>query len=200
MDSSALLDMVSCGIVILNVRARILHINAHATEILRDNKDVLIEKGVFCTRSLSHRRALSEALVNLASSEVAEPVGISIARPNRRPLSLVLVRLAGTRRGGRSNNQLAVFLSDPEINIPLKTQLFSDLFLLTPVQSSIAALMMQGLSTDRVAVKLGITNNTLREHLKLMFTKVSVRNQGELLHTLLCSPIRFRFPSPPERV
>ena len=62
------------------------------------------------------------------------------------------------------------------------------LFQFTPVESSIAILMMESFGTAAIAKELAITRNTLRDHLKSMFSKTRTRNQSELLHTLLRCP------------
>jgi len=198
MPYSALLNMVPCGVVVLNTRGRILRANAHAADIFRDNPDVRADKGFLRARSVAHNRALSDALAKLANSEIPQPIGFSIARSTRRPISIVLAKLPPRPAEAAPNGEtarIAAFITDPDLNVRPNGQLLRDLFQFTPVETSIAILMMEHRDTSRIAKELHITNNTLREHLKLMFPKVNARNQIELLHVLLCCPARFRFPS-----
>ena len=196
--TAAILDMVPCGVVVLTTQAKILRVNAHAREIFQANIDFQIDKNILRFRSVAHNRALSNALKQLAEPEANEPTGFNIARSGRRPLAIVLTRLAlrqAVDSGKNEKLKIAAFVSDPDINIRPKAELICELFNFTPVQSAISIRMMEQMGPDLIARDLGITNNTLREHFKSMFPKVNAKTKGELLHTLLCSPARFRFPS-----
>ena len=198
MLSVALLNMVPCGIVVLNAKARILFTNTFAANLLRTTSDLCADKGFLRARSIPHSRALSDALAHLVHSERPEPVGFSIARSNRCPLSIALARLAplpGKTVPKPENVRIAAILSDPERNIRPSASLIRDLFQFTPVESSIAVLMMESVDTARIAEGRGISRDTIREHLKLMFPKVNAKNQIELLHILLHSPASFLFPA-----
>jgi len=196
MLSSALLDMLPVGVLVLNRQAKILFANAFATEVLRAGADLNAVDGLFHLRSVPHSRALSEALHRLAYSETPEPVGFNIARTNRRPLSIVLAKLPPRAKACATPEKcrIALFFSDPEFHQRPSASLVRDLFEFTPVESSIAVLMMESLDTAAVAHELGIARNTLRDHLKSMFSKTHTRNQGELLHILLRCPVGLRFP------
>jgi DNA-binding CsgD family transcriptional regulator len=198
MVSSALLDMLPLGIMVLNRQAKILFANIWATDLLRTGGDLNVVDGVFCARSIPHSRALSDALHRLACTETHEPVGFNIARTDHRPLSIVLAKLPARSKAFDTPGKcrIAVFLSDPEFNHRPSAALVRDLFEFTPVESSIAILMMESFDTGAVAGELAITRNTLRDHLKSMFFKTRTRNQGELLHILLRCPAGLRFPSP----
>ncbi len=197
MLSAALLDMMPFGIVVLNVRARILYANAYASEFLDATDGLYAEKGVLRARAVPHQRVLSEILEGFARDEQSMPVGLSIARSNQRPVSIVLSTLPRQKKGtSRSSGSLriALVLGDPDRQNTPATPLVNDLFQLTPAESQIAILMMECADTALIAQKLEITGNTLRDHLKSIFLKTNSKNQGELLHTLLCSPLGMRFP------
>jgi DNA-binding CsgD family transcriptional regulator len=200
MLSADLLDMLPLGIIVLNRHGKILFANAYASDFLDASADLNAVKGVLCARSIAHSRALQEALHRLAHEGAHEPVGFSIARTNRRPISTVLSKLPPRAKTAPTPDKprIALFLSDPDYNrqpsAPIS--LVRELFHFTPVESSIAILMMDSLDTAAIAQKLGIARNTLRDHLKSMFSKTCTRNQGELLHTLIRCPAVLRFPPP----
>jgi DNA-binding CsgD family transcriptional regulator len=190
------LDMLPLGIVVLNRNARILFANTYASGLLSASTDLTVVDGILRARSTSHKRALSEALNSLAHNAALAPIGFSIARTNQRPLSVVLAQLPHRAKTlptpGRS--RIVVFLSDPDFGHRPNAALIHDLFQFTPVESAIAMLMMESLDTGAIASQLAITRNTLRDHLKAMFSKTHTRNQSELLHTLLRCPASLRFP------
>ncbi|MGA2186455.1 MAG: hypothetical protein ABSH47_25850 [Bryobacteraceae bacterium] len=201
MLSAALLDMLPFGIIVLNRHAKTLFANAYASDFLHASADLNVVDGVLRARSIPHRRALQEALHGLAHEAAHEPVGFNIARTNQRPISIVLAKLPPRARTSPTpdKSRIAVFLSDPDFDHHPSAPLVREIFQFTPVESSIAILMMESLATAAIAKELAITRNTLRDHLKSMFSKTHTRYQGELLHTLLRSPASLRFPSPPVR-
>jgi DNA-binding CsgD family transcriptional regulator len=200
MLSADLLDMLPFGIIELNRHAKILFANAYASDLLDASADLNAVEGVLCARSIAHSRALHEALHRLVHEATLEPVGFSIARTNQRPISTVLAKLPPRAKTLPSpdKSRIAVFLSDPDFNHQPSAPagLVRELFHFTPVETSIAILMMDSLDTGAIAKELAIARNTLRDHLKSMFSKTCTRNQGDLLHTLLRCPASLRFPSP----
>ena len=185
------LDMLPFGVVLLNSRAKILSANAYARRLLSAGGDLKEEGGVLRTRSNTHNRALTAALQRLSGPCAGMPTAFSIARANRRPISIVITRLP--TRGSARNSRMALFVSDSEPVHCASASLLRDLFDFTAAESSIASRMMGGMDTASIAHELEITRNTLRDHLKSMFGKTQTRNQGELLYTLLRCPASLVF-------
>ncbi len=198
MLSAALLDLLPIGIIVANRHAKILFANARGSDIVRASDDLNIVDGVLRARSLSHSRALHKALEALAHEVDRQPLGFSIARTNQRPVSVVLARLKPRAKTvpTHENARIAVFLSDPDLNYDPSAPLLRELFHFTPVESSIAVLMMKSLDTGAISEELAISRSAVRDHLKSMFSKTHTRYQSELLHTLLRCPATLRFPSP----
>jgi len=195
-----ILDLLPFGVIIVNKRGKILFTNGFGREILDTRSELKDHFGVLRARSLSHNRALSDAFNRLSEPGTQDPIGFGIARPNRSPLSVVLVRLMSPAEQvlRTENVRIAVFLSDPGVNCCPSASLLRTLFEFTPVEASVAKLMLESCDTAAIAAKLQITRNTLRDHLKSMFSKTNTRNQGELLYALLRCPATLRFHSPME--
>jgi DNA-binding CsgD family transcriptional regulator len=104
---------------------------------------------------------------------------------------MVLSKLPSSARSPR----FAILISNPGSSPRASAPLLQALFQFTPVESTIAVLMMASLSTAAIAAELTITKNTLRDHLKSMFAKTGTRNQSQLLHTLLRCPAILSFPA-----
>jgi DNA-binding CsgD family transcriptional regulator len=197
MVSFPLLDMLPFGVIVLDTKAKTLFTNAYASDLLHTGAELDAVDGFLRARSIPHSRALHSALERLAGEAAQEPIGFNIARAEQRPISIVLARLPSRSKGTTSGKcRIAVFLYDPELDHHASAPLVRDLFQFTPVESSIATLMMESLDTAAIARELAITRNTLRDHLKSMFSKTRTRNQGELIHTLLRCPAALRFRSP----
>ena len=84
-------------------------------------------------------------------------------------------------RGG-ANGQMAVILDSAD------TGHVSSLILaahgLTPAQSRVVALVLQGRSTPFIVTELQISANTLQEHLHAVFDKLGIGSRRELVATL----------------
>jgi DNA-binding CsgD family transcriptional regulator len=59
---------------------------------------------------------------------------------------------------------------------------------LTPAQSAVARSLFAGRSVEETANELELSLNTVRSHLKQIFTKCEVNSQAELLHLLAMGP------------
>jgi DNA-binding CsgD family transcriptional regulator len=59
------------------------------------------------------------------------------------------------------------------------------LFDFTPAEANFDVELVNGLSLDEAAIKLGIRRNTARAHLRSIFMKADVTRQSELVRVLL---------------
>ena len=63
----------------------------------------------------------------------------------------------------------------------------------TPRESEIVLAMCRGLATKEIAVELGISTHTVRDHLKVVFAKTGVNSRGELVARLFTDHVIERF-------
>jgi DNA-binding CsgD family transcriptional regulator len=70
------------------------------------------------------------------------------------------------------------------------------LYRLTPAEAAVTTLLLEGLRTDQLAERLGITLFTARTHVKRILSKVDVRTQAELVRVLLRGPAGLRDDTP----
>jgi DNA-binding CsgD family transcriptional regulator len=74
-------------------------------------------------------------------------------------------------------------------DIPL--ELLGEVYGLTPAQAEVARSLYAGHSVEETAAALGLSPNTVRTHLKAIFTRCEVKSQRELLHLLASGPVEF---------
>jgi DNA-binding CsgD family transcriptional regulator len=88
-----------------------------------------------------------------------------------------------SRLQGAAGPQTAIIIEPP---LPGElTSLILDAHGLTPAQSRVAALVLQGRSTRQIVNELSISAYTVQEHLGVVFDKFGVRSRRELVAALL---------------
>ncbi len=59
---------------------------------------------------------------------------------------------------------------------------------MTPAEAKLASHLAVGRSLDQTSQAWGVSLNTVRTHLKRIFTKTETSRQGDLVHKLLTGP------------
>ena len=77
-----------------------------------------------------------------------------------------------------------VFISDPEIAQADRGTVLKELFGLSPVESRLTQLLLQGYEVKQVADSLSMSYEASRYHLKQIFRKTGTRRQSELMRLL----------------
>jgi DNA-binding CsgD family transcriptional regulator/GAF domain-containing protein len=96
------------------------------------------------------------------------------------------ITVHASRLEGPTGRQTAVIL-EPASPVQL-TSLFLDAHGLTPAQTRVAALVLQGRSTHQIVNELHISAHTLQEHLRAVFDKFGIGSRRELVAALLTPP------------
>lgn len=133
--------------------------------------------------------ALIREAVDTAADHGAAVPGraLAIARDDRLPLTVLVAPLRPAREGfGAALPAAIVFLRDPERPTPMSL-ILQGLFGLTPAEAAIAALLAGGRAVEDIAARQRIAANTVRVHLKSIFTKTDTTRQAQLVALILCS-------------
>ena len=76
----------------------------------------------------------------------------------------------------------------PEEQREISVDVLGQLYGLTRAQADVARKLYAGYSVEETADALDLSLNTVRTHLKQIFSKCEVQSQAELLHTLAVGP------------
>jgi len=120
---------------------------------------------------------------------------LAVARGcGRRPLTLMVRRLALPLVFGNRQPTLMIFILDPERPLQATVEGIRQLYGLTPSEARLANLLMQGNALDACCEQLEIRDSTARMHLSNLFMKTGVQRQGQLISLLVKSlgVLRFR--------
>lgn len=118
------------------------------------------------------------------------PAGRSIPVPGADgtpPLVAHLLPLRGQGRDVFSGAASLLYLMPVLTSQAPAVGLLEVLFDLTPAEARVATFLVEGKAVDEIARALGVTDNTVRMHLKSIFAKTGVGRQAELV-SLLAMP------------
>jgi DNA-binding CsgD family transcriptional regulator len=181
------LDFTDSAVAICDGRGKVQVLSPSAERLLARD-DGLTTRGahLVATEERCHG-ALGRAM--LAATQLTEekstpaPLPVSVSRPSGgRPYELLLCPLARRHGSARSlGGRVLVFIADPDALEPTDGELLARRFGLTPKEARVLQLLQLGHSTDDVGEQLGIGKETVRTHLKSLFSKTGTRSQVQLI-------------------
>lgn len=187
------IERMQVGTVMLDEKGNVLSLNAHAQAILNEQDGIsLVGKTlkVGYTEEQQALKALIASALATTRGEVdakgAHPTqaeAVAITRPSGRPKLSALVRAvpADEFAEGWNRPRVAVFLRDPGARAQGSSEVLRRLYDLTRAEARLALLMANGLTLEDAGDQLGIRRNTVRAHLRSIFSKMGVTRQTELI-------------------
>lgn len=178
-DLAAVTDELFFGLILLNTRGKVLGINRAAGRIIEQKDGLLIRDGILQAQGRNENAVLERLVASVGGT-------LAISRPSmRRPYSLTVSSLHRDNRFPFGEMpSVVVFLVDPGFGSRAPEALLRKQFDLTPTQSCVCRLLLEGRDPKAIAAELKITENTAREHLKALFLKTDTKRQSELISLL----------------
>jgi DNA-binding CsgD family transcriptional regulator len=121
-----------------------------------------------------------------AASDQQDRVSASAPRLRLRTPEGRWLVVHASRLEGAAGPQTAIVI-EPAAHSEL-TSVILEAHGLTPAQSRVAALVLQGRSTRQIVGELAISANTVQEHLRAVFDKFGIGSRRELVAALLSGP------------
>jgi DNA-binding CsgD family transcriptional regulator/PAS domain-containing protein len=186
-------QQMSVGSIILNEDGRVLDRNKTAKNILDKNDGLTIFEGKLHLGSASRNSQLQAIVARLLSDqrlgEQSAVEAMRVIRPSGGTDFGLIVRAVPVSQWseGRSVPSVAIFISDPESESPASVDVVTQLFGFTPTEAKLALLIANGLSLDEASATLGVSRNTVRTHLRSVFSKTGVTRQSLLMRLVLKS-------------
>jgi DNA-binding CsgD family transcriptional regulator len=109
-------------------------------------------------------------------------------RPPRRPLRLVVTPFRSTSTLLEDRPVAAVFLNDPDAQLPSRAMILRSLYGLTPAEGRLADLLAQGWALGSASEQMKMTAGTARFHLKAIFRKTGAVRQSDLVRMVAGLP------------
>ncbi len=196
----AALEATAAAVFALRADGHILAASAGAEAVLTRN-DLLMRFGGRLVAMDAGRNATLQELINTAARvsgiELTGAGGSSIqpggamlmpGPGDQHPLQIQVLPARVNSWDLNAGPAVLVFLADPGASLPSRSQLLRELYHLTPLESRLADLFLEGKELKHAADHLKLTYENTRFHLKQIFRKTKTTRQTDLLR--FCS----RFP------
>lgn len=190
---AATIDRLMVGTVILDENGRTLRCNSAAQRLFASGDGLVCKQEKLCAFVNHENRALQQAIQTILGHRqrgLDELEVLTLSRPSgEMPLNLLLrpIPLNYQARKGARRPAVALFIRDPADSPQASRHLLRSLFQLTPTETEVAMLVMDGQTLDETAEALNVSRNTVRAHLRGVFAKTGATRQAQLVKTLLNS-------------
>jgi DNA-binding CsgD family transcriptional regulator/PAS domain-containing protein len=180
------LERLNIGVIVLDEGAQLLRANPTACQMLDSADGLKLVDRQLAASTVAETRELRRLLAS-AREHPALVTAMCLSRPSgRRKLAAVVRSVPRLKQSeGRSRPAVAIFLRDPDTLAEPAHDIARQLFDFTPAEAHLAIELLNGLSLDEAAEKLGILRNTGRAHLRAIFSKTGVTRQSALVRVLL---------------
>lgn len=185
------LERLPLAVIFLDRRCRVIEMNQSARRIVEAGDGLKLERGVLValdTRAEVQLQQMIFGAAALDSGRLLQHGGaLSLPRSGgRHPLSAMVAPtgVTGIFPGSRSA-RVVVLIEEPARRSTGPLAAFAKIHKLSPAESGLAARLVGGMSLRQAAAALGVSEHTVRSHLKRVFVKTGVRRQAELVRRVL---------------
>jgi DNA-binding CsgD family transcriptional regulator len=182
------LDRLDRGVILLDGKGAVLDANLPALRILNGRDGVSMRNGrlTFSDVAFDERFVRLIAQRRLDPASATKSIGARIRR--KRAQSYLVVVSPVPPHTDERNVMLAAFVFAPDERRDITVDALRELYGLTVAQAEVARQLFAGRNVEQAAEALQLSLNTVRTHLKHIFTKCEVQSQAELMHLLAQGP------------
>ncbi|HTC91346.1 MAG TPA: helix-turn-helix transcriptional regulator [Bryobacteraceae bacterium] len=184
------LDRYPQAFLLIDAERRLLVANTPGREILGLRDGFRLEGGQIRLAWSKEDSTLREVVREIAINRESPVSRLSVTRPSQAsPYRLLLMPVPsfGAAPLGISQPAVAMVIINDDGGFSPDTSALSALFSLTPAEVRVTSLLVQGRSTEEIATELGVSLETVRTHVRRVFSKTATNRQGELIALVLRS-------------
>ena len=181
-----ILDKLDRGVVLLDARGRVLDANSLAVRLLKAGDGMALRSGRFVFADAALELRLSRMIATAWRGRSGRHFAARVSRSAGAPYRVVVTPVPE----GADERDVAfvALIYAPDEQRDISTDVLRELYALTPAQAQVARSLFAGRSVEESAAALNLSPNTVRTHLKQIFTRCEVQSQAELLHLLAQGP------------
>jgi len=187
-----ILDKLDRGVVLIDARGRVVDANTLAVRMLKAGEGIVLRSGRFAFADAVLDDRLSRMIAQRRPRSAVDPPAV-IATQVRRSGGASYQIIVSPVPADADEREVAFFavIYAPNEQREISVAVLRDLYDLTPAQARVARSLFAGRSVEETAAALDLSLNTVRTHLKQIFTRCEVQSQAELLHLLARGPQHF---------
>ena len=194
------LDRLVIGLVLYDRHAMPVYINPTAKAIIKTHPALQLQDEQLMLTNPDDDKHLRRTILETAEIDPddswKQSVAIGLTHPDvEAPLPLLVTPMHAhmiTSDLDYEGAQVAVFLSDPNLQQPISVDSLVAVYNLTPSEAQVAISLANGHSIDEIANTSHHSAHTIRSQLKSVFRKTGVSRQSELIKLLLTGPFAQR--------
>lgn len=181
------LDGIAAGVWLLDADARIVHVNAAGQVMQTERAVARTSDGKLTLTDQSAAQTLQELLVNRgASAALIGDKGISMplrGQDGKEYVAQILPLTSGSRRaaGTPRSATAALFIRAATLYLPHPLETIAGLYKLTASELRVLMMIVEVGGVPQVAPVLGVSEKTVKTHLKHVFEKTGTRRQADLV-------------------
>ena len=183
-----ILDRLDRGVILMDAQGRIVDANSNALQVIRSCSGFTVRSGrlTFTDPMLEERMQLA---IKGHKSGLRGGRAILATRVRCRGSDCyrIVVRAVPPDADDRDVSFFAVVYAPNGLR-GISLDVLREVYGLTPAQARVARSLFAGRSVEETAGALDLSLNTVRTHLKQIFTKCEVNSQAELMHLLALGP------------
>jgi len=182
------LDRVDRGIILIDDRGGVLDVNLPASRVLNGGEGIAVRNGrlTFSVAAFDERFVRLLAQQRSGAASAPRSIAARFKRPGAQSC-LVVVSPVPPNTDER-NVALVAFIYAPDERREISAEVLRELYGLTRAEAEVARGLFTGRNVEQTAEALQLSLNTVRTHLKHIFTKCEVQSQAELMHLLAQGP------------
>jgi DNA-binding CsgD family transcriptional regulator len=179
------LQLVGQAAIALDRLGFALEANAAAQQIFDD--EIFVRNRRLAVRDKQASAALEALADQMRTTRDTAPLlapPIVVRRAARQPLVIRVLPVAGPARTPFLGARALLVISDLDNRRQPRPSVLAETFGLTPAEARLASIMAAGISIERAADRLGLSQETVRNQLKAVFAKTATHRQSELVALL----------------
>jgi len=184
-------DTLDVALVGLNVDGKVCFLNSMAESLLRSGEILRLQEGRIVPNDAHEAEAFKNLLETACTRELdTVPGGAITVRKGNRSLYLTVLPYSAGNNLFPGRTKVFLTITDPDARPKSRATLLSSLFGLTPAETRVTMLLVQGLDPTKIAERTHTTRHTVRCHLKSIYQKANVSRQSELIRLISMLPGR----------
>jgi len=198
-DLLAIIDRMTCGVLLLDTDRHIIQANPFAEALLRRHDGLVVRHSRLVTSHRGDERKLAGVIRCALAAHLGSDSGAahlaSLRRPEgRSPLCAVAIPLPRQTPGPFQAEKAAValILNDPEQESVVSVDWLQQRYQLTKTEARLTRNLSQGSTLRQAATAAELSYETARWYLKSIFQKTGTSRQTELIRALLSEQIVIR--------